>query len=74
MLVPKARVTLGLFNKRSRDPFQFKDELKSTSGYYGLGFEANPNKKVSFYGHLERENGKHYTKEVEVMLGLRYKF
>ncbi len=53
---------------------QFKDELKGTSGYYGLGFEANPNKKVSLYGHLERENGKHYTKEIEVMLGLRYKF
>lgn len=53
---------------------QFKDELKGTSGYYGLGFEANSNKKVSFYGHVERENGKHYTKEVEVMLGLRYKF
>ena len=29
---------------------QFKDELKGTSGYYGLGFEANPNKKVSLYG------------------------
>ena len=53
---------------------QFKDELKGTSGYYGLGFEANPNKKVSLYGHVERENGKHYTKEIEVMLGLRYKF
>ena len=53
---------------------QFKDELKGTSGYYGLGFEANPNKMVSLYGHLERENGKHYTKEIEVMLGLRYKF
>lgn len=53
---------------------RFKDELKGTSGYYGLGFEANPNKKVSLYGHLERENGKHYTKEIEVMLGLRYKF
>uniref|UniRef100_UPI003FEFC45E autotransporter outer membrane beta-barrel domain-containing protein n=1 Tax=Parasutterella excrementihominis TaxID=487175 RepID=UPI003FEFC45E len=53
---------------------QFKDELKGTSGYYGLGFEANPNKKVSLYGQLERENGKHYTKEIEVMLGLRYKF
>lgn len=24
---------------------QFKDELKGTSGYYGLGFEANPNKE-----------------------------
>ncbi|WP_418534434.1 autotransporter outer membrane beta-barrel domain-containing protein [Parasutterella excrementihominis] len=53
---------------------QFKDELKGTSGYYGLGFEANPNKKVSLYGQLERENGKHYTKEIEVMLGLRCKF
>lgn len=53
---------------------QFKDELKGTSSYYGLGFEANPNKKVSLYGHVERENGKHYTKEIEVMLGLRYKF
>ena len=53
---------------------QFKDELKGTSGYYGLGFEANPNKKVSRYGQLERENGKHYTKEIEVMLGLRCKF
>ena len=53
---------------------QFKDELKGTSGYYGLGFEANPNEKVSLYGHVERENGKHYTKEIEVMLGLRYKF
>lgn len=38
---------------------QFKDELKGTSGYYGS---------------LERENGKHYTKEIEVLLGLRYKF
>ena len=53
---------------------QFKDELKGTSGYYGLGYEANPNKKVSLYGSLERENGKHYTKEIEVLLGLRYKF
>ena len=53
---------------------QFKDELKGTSGYYGLGYEANPTKKVSLYGSLERENGKHYTKEIEVLLGLRYKF
>lgn len=53
---------------------KFEDDLKGTSGYYGLGFEATPNKKFRVYGHIERENGKHYTKEVEVMVGLRYRF
>lgn len=60
--------------KIAANTVKFEDDLKGTSGYYGLGFEATPNKKFSVYGHIERENGKHYTKEVEVMVGLRYRF
>ncbi len=51
---------------------QFKDELKGTSGYYGLGFEANPNKKVSLMVSSNGKTASINTKETrEVMLGLR---
>jgi len=53
---------------------KFRDKLVGTRAYYGLATDWNLTKNLKVYGHVERENGSHYTKEIEVMAGVKYSF
>ena len=53
---------------------KFKDKLVGTRAYYGFATDWNLAKNLKVYGHVERENGSHYTKEIEVMAGVKYSF
>lgn len=53
---------------------KFRDDLVGTRVYYGLGADWTAKKNLKFYGHVERENGSHYTKEIEVLVGMKYSF
>ena len=53
---------------------KFKDDMIGTRVYYGLGTDWTTAKNVKFYGHVEWENGAHYTKDMEVQFGLKYSF
>ena len=53
---------------------KFRDKLVGTRAYYGLATDWNLTKNLKVFGHVERENGSHYTKEIEVMAGVKYSF
>ena len=40
----------------------------------GLGAEWMLSENVKLFGHLERENGSKYTKELDFNVGLKYMF
>lgn len=53
---------------------KFRDKLVGTRAYYGVATDWRLTKNLKVYGHVERENGSHYTKEIEVMAGVKYSF
>lgn len=53
---------------------RFDDKLLGSRVYYGGGGTLSLGKNLNLFGHLERENGAHFTKELEVQIGLRYSF
>lgn len=53
---------------------KFRDDLIGARVYYGAGTDWRVSKNLKIFGHVERENGSHYTKEFEVMVGLKYAF
>ncbi len=53
---------------------KFRDKLVGTRAYYGLATDWNLTKNLKVYGHVQRENGSRYTKEIEVTAGVKYSF
>lgn len=53
---------------------RFEEELLSTRIYYGLGTEWVLAKNWKVFGHVEREEGSHYTKEFDFTVGVKHEF
>ena len=51
-----------------------EDDIMGTRFYYGAGIDWELDKNTKFYGQIEREEGSHYTKEIEVRFGLKRSF
>lgn len=50
------------------------DEIDGARFYYGITSDWKMNNSVRAYVKLEREEGHHYTKDLDVSVGLRYQF
>lgn len=53
---------------------KFKEDLLKTRFYYGAGTDWTVSKNLKVFGHVEREHGSRYTKEIEVLAGVKYSF
>lgn len=53
---------------------RFKEDLLKTRFYYGAGTDWTVSKNLKVFGHVEREHGSRYTKEIEVLAGVKYSF
>lgn len=53
---------------------RFSDKLTGNRVYYGLATDWLVKKNLKVYGHIEREKGAHYTKEIEAQVGLKWQF
>lgn len=53
---------------------RFSDKLTGNRVYYGLATDWLVKKNLKVYGHIEREKGVHYTKEIEAQVGLKWQF
>lgn len=53
---------------------RFSDKLTGNRVYYGLAADWLVKKNLKVYGHIEREKGAHYTKEIEAQVGLKWQF
>lgn len=53
---------------------KFKEDLLKTRFYYGAGTDWKVSKNLKVFGHVEREHGSRYTKEIEVLAGVKYSF
>ena len=53
---------------------RFEDDLLGTRVYYGLGMDWLLTNQLKVFGHLERENGTNYTKELDFAVGIKYSF
>lgn len=53
---------------------RFSDKLTGNRVYYGLATDWLLSKNFKVYGHIEREKGAHYTKEIEAQIGLKWQF
>lgn len=53
---------------------RFSDKLTGNRVYYGLATDWLVRKNIKVYGHIEREKGAHYTKEIEAQVGLKWQF
>ncbi|GAB1826841.1 autotransporter family protein [Turicimonas sp. TL08] len=53
---------------------RFSDKLTGNRVYYGLATDWLVRKNLKVYGHIEREKGAHYTKEIEAQVGLKWQF
>ena len=51
-----------------------EDRIMGTRFYYGVGMDWEMDKNTKLYGQIEREEGSHYTKEIEVRIGMKYVF
>lgn len=45
-----------------------------TRYYYGVGFDWELDKTTRLYGQIEREEGSHYTREIEIRAGIKHSF
>ena len=53
---------------------RFTGDTLGTRGYYGVGFDWYLGQNMRVYGQLEREEGSHYTSEINARVGLKYQF
>lgn len=51
-----------------------ENDIMGTRFYYGAGMDWELDKNTKVYGQIEREEGSHYTKEIEVRIGMKYIF
>lgn len=53
---------------------RFSGDTLGTRGYYGVGFDWYVDPNMRIYAQVEREEGSHYTGEVNARIGLKYHF
>lgn len=53
---------------------RFSENSLGTRGYYGVGFDWYVSEHMRVYGQIEREEGAHFTSEINARLGLKYHF
>ena len=49
-------------------------DIMGTRYYYGVGFDWELDKTTRLYGQIEREEGSHYTREIEIRAGIKHSF
>lgn len=49
-------------------------DIMGTRYYYGAGLDWELDKTTRLYGQIEREEGSHYTKEIEIRAGIKHSF
>lgn len=53
---------------------RFSDNTLDTRGYYGVGFDWYVSNHMRLFGQIEREEGSHYTSEINARVGVKYHF
>ena len=53
---------------------RFTGSTLGTRGYYGVAFDWYANDAVRVFGQIEREEGAHYTSEINARIGVKYCF
>ena len=67
-------IITGCEEENNVNNVKFKEDLLKTRFYYGAGTDWTVSKNLKVFGYVEREHGSRYTKEIEVLAGVKYSF